>query len=339
LCRGESFPRHDVPSGNAGQVEINRLGHQAEGGASPLPGDNRRPVLILGLGNPLYGDDGVGPAVVQLLKERELPPEVEVLDGGTAGLGLLDTIAGRRRLLVVDAAEMGRPAGTVLRLSPEEARLVQEQAPLSPHQVGLAEVFDLAARLEMAPAEVLIFAVQPEYLGWRQELSPSVQQSLPGLVSVILAEVGIPSKRSDGSVTQQGGRTMAKKILVVDDDPDTVEVIRMTLESANYEVVSASNGEEGLRRVVADKPDLIILDVMMDTTTAGFQFSLTLRSPDEDSPYAAYRSIPILMLTAIHTTTPLRFGPDSDYLPVNEFVEKPIAPEALLQKVAKLLAK
>jgi CheY-like chemotaxis protein len=127
------------------------------------------------------------------------------------------------------------------------------------------------------------------------------------------------------------------KILVVDDDPDTVEVIRMTLESAGYEVVSASNGRQGLERVVSEKPDLIILDVMMDTTTEGFQFSLTLRSPDPNSPYAAYRHIPILMLTAIHTTTPLRFAPDMDYLPVEEFVEKPISPEKLLEKVARLL--
>jgi CheY-like chemotaxis protein len=129
----------------------------------------------------------------------------------------------------------------------------------------------------------------------------------------------------------------AKKILVVDDDPDTVEVIRMTLESADYEVISAPNGEAGLKRVVEDKPDLIVLDVMMDTTTAGFQFSLTLRSPEADSPYADYRDIPIMMLTAIHTTTPLRFGPDNDYLPVDDFVEKPISPEGLLEKVAQLL--
>ncbi len=129
------------------------------------------------------------------------------------------------------------------------------------------------------------------------------------------------------------------KVLVVDDDPDTVEVIRMTLESAGYEVVSAANGRQGLERVISEKPDLIILDVMMDTITEGFQFSLTLRSPDPTSPYAAYRHIPILMLTAIHATTPLRFAPDVDYLPVEEFVEKPISPERLLEKVGRLLGR
>ena len=299
----------------------------------------RRPVLILGLGNPFWGDDGIGPAVVEALAGLDLPPQVEVLDGGTAGLGLLGSIARRKRLLVVDAAEMDRPAGTVVRLRPEEVRRQGAQRPLSPHQLGLVEVLALAEQLEMAPAEVLIFAVQPGHLGCGQGLSPAVQERLPPLVAAILAEIGVPQEQMACSGSDKEDVSMPKKILVVDDDPDTVEVIRMTLESAQYEVISASNGEEGLRRVVADKPDLIILDVMMDTTTAGFQFSLELRSPEEDSPYAAYWNIPILMLTAIHTTTPLRFGPDQDYLPVDEFVEKPIAPESLLKKVAALLAK
>ena len=75
----------------------------------------------------------------------------------------------------------------------------------------------------------------------------------------------------------------------------------------------------------------------MDYTTEGFQVSLNLRSPDPDSEYAAYRQIPILMLTALHSTTELRFGPDDDYLPVDDFVEKPLEPSALVEKVEKLL--
>lgn len=130
-----------------------------------------------------------------------------------------------------------------------------------------------------------------------------------------------------------------EKILIIDDDPDLVEVIRLTLENKGYEVHSAASGAEGLAQVREIDPDLIILDVMMDYTTEGFQVSLALRSPDPDSEFAAYRNTPILMLTAIHTTTPLRFKPDQDYLPVNDFVEKPLAPAALTRKVEALLAK
>jgi CheY-like chemotaxis protein len=130
-----------------------------------------------------------------------------------------------------------------------------------------------------------------------------------------------------------------EKILLIDDDPDLVEVMRLTLEAAGYEVVSASGGAEGLEKVKEVEPDLIILDVMMDYTTEGFQVSLQLRNPAPDSEYAAYRETPILMLTALHSTTPLRFGPDEDYLPVNDFVEKPLEPGALVEKVQQLLAK
>ncbi len=128
------------------------------------------------------------------------------------------------------------------------------------------------------------------------------------------------------------------KILVIEDDSDMVAALRMPLEANGYEVLTASTGEEGLQKVKEIEPDLIILDVMMETTTAGFQISLQLRSPDSKSEYAAYRHIPILMLTAIHTTTSLRFGPDEAYLPVDDFVDKPIDPDVLLEKVRALIS-
>ena len=127
------------------------------------------------------------------------------------------------------------------------------------------------------------------------------------------------------------------KILIIEDDPDMVTALRLPLEAEGYEVYTASSGEEGLQKVKEIEPDLIILDVMMETTTAGFQVSLQLRSPDPDSEYAPYRDIPILILTAIHTTTSLRFGPDEAYLPVDDFVDKPVDPDVLLQKVHTLL--
>jgi CheY-like chemotaxis protein len=128
----------------------------------------------------------------------------------------------------------------------------------------------------------------------------------------------------------------SKRILIVDDDPDIVEALRLTLEG-NYEIQAAGSGQEGLHKVKEFSPDLIILDVMMETETEGFQVSLALRSPDPASEFAAYARVPILMLTAIHQKTPLRFAPDSEYLPVDDFVEKPVKPGVLLAKVKKLL--
>jgi DNA-binding response OmpR family regulator len=127
------------------------------------------------------------------------------------------------------------------------------------------------------------------------------------------------------------------KILVIEDDPDMLAALRMPLEAHGYEMIAAVTAEEGLQKVKEVEPDLIILDVMLETTTSGFQVSLQLRSPDPQSEYAAYRHIPILMLTAIHTTTSLRFGPDEAYLPVDDFVDKPIDPDVLLEKMRTLI--
>ena len=129
------------------------------------------------------------------------------------------------------------------------------------------------------------------------------------------------------------------RILMIDDDSDIVEAVRIPLEAAGHEFHRAPSGADGLRLLATIVPDLIILDVMMESYTAGFQVSLTLRDSAPDSPYAAYRDTPILMLTAIHTTTPLRFEPDQDYLPVDAFLEKSAGPEALVALVDELLAK
>lgn len=129
------------------------------------------------------------------------------------------------------------------------------------------------------------------------------------------------------------------KILIIDDDPDIVTSVQLTLESVGHKIISAPNGEEGVKQIKAERPDMIILDVMMDTKTEGFQLALKLRNPDPTSEYAAYKDIPILMLTAIHSTTPLHFEPDVDYLPVELFVDKPIDPDDLINRVNWLLSR
>ena len=132
------------------------------------------------------------------------------------------------------------------------------------------------------------------------------------------------------------------KILVVDDDESMVEAVKAILEAEDYEVVTAYSKEEGLLRVEDSEPDLIILDVMMDHITDGFQVSRKLKS----DPQTAH--IPILMLTSIHQELDsrlspgvIRYSPDTDgeYLPVDDFVDKPIQPSDLLERVGKLLKK
>lgn len=127
------------------------------------------------------------------------------------------------------------------------------------------------------------------------------------------------------------------KILIIDDDADYIHGLRIFLESAGHHVSIANSGTEGLKRVKEVQPDLIILDVMMETRTEGFHVSLALRDRSPDAQYAPFRHVPILMLTSIHQTTALRFGPDEDYLPVSAFLEKSVRLDVLLAKVEELL--
>lgn len=127
------------------------------------------------------------------------------------------------------------------------------------------------------------------------------------------------------------------KILVVDDDPDIALATRLFLENSGYEVVEARDSADALQIIKSEKVDLIVLDVMMDSTTEGFQMALTLRSKNPKSEYKQYASIPIIMLTSIHSTTPVRFEPDGEYLPVERFLEKPVNPEELIPAVEELL--
>ena len=131
-----------------------------------------------------------------------------------------------------------------------------------------------------------------------------------------------------------------KKILIIDDDPDIVEAMRMVLEAQDFEVHSAINGTEGLSKVKQVRPDLIILDVMMDQLTEGFQVSYALKNASPGSEYGPFAKIPILMMTAIGREMHMKFSPESDgaYLPVQAFLEKPVQPKLLIEKVKMLLA-
>ena len=131
------------------------------------------------------------------------------------------------------------------------------------------------------------------------------------------------------------------KILVVDDDPDVVEYITHVLKKRDCQVVTAAEAEEAMLKVESEKPDLIILDIMMPKGIEGFQFTWRLRA----RPEPECRKIPIIVLSAIHDTTDLRFYPDQsdgyygpgEFLPVEAFLDKPVKEEELLKQVDRVL--
>jgi CheY-like chemotaxis protein len=121
------------------------------------------------------------------------------------------------------------------------------------------------------------------------------------------------------------------KILIVDDDPDFVEATRIVLEDAGYETLSATNGDESLRMVRAEKPDLIVLDVIMSSILDGLNVSQQLQDDPE------HKDIPIIMVTSIANTDYAALFPTDEYVHIDAFLTKPVLPDRLLQEVNRLL--
>lgn len=145
--------------------------------------------LVLGVGNILLSDDGVGVHVIRLLRERyRFPQEVEILDGGTLGLDLLPYVEDADRLLIVDALQMDAPPGMVVRLEGDEIPAVLSLK-YSPHQVGLSDVLAAARLRGRLPSEIVLWGVQPASLEVGLELSPIVAAQVETLVQRVLTEL------------------------------------------------------------------------------------------------------------------------------------------------------
>lgn len=143
----------------------------------------------MGLGNPLRGDDGVGVRVVEMLAQGSLPDGVEVVDGGTLGLGLVPLLEGWQRVIFVDAADVGQAPGQFVRFLPEEARLLGDSQHIAIHEAGLRDALLLAQALDVLPKQVIVFGVQPAKLDWDSTLSPEVEAALPSLIAAIQTEL------------------------------------------------------------------------------------------------------------------------------------------------------
>ena len=127
----------------------------------------------------------------------------------------------------------------------------------------------------------------------------------------------------------------AKQILIIDDDEDYANALKVILENNGFRVEHAPNIGDGRTAIDRKRPDLVILDVMMDKHTDGFDLCRSLKEDD------ACRSIPILMVTAVTEKTGFKFSPatDGDYCPANEYVKKPISVSELLSRVNRLLSR
>lgn len=154
---------------------------------------NKKETLILGVGNPLRRDDGIGSKVIRLLKQNrankksryKLSADIDLLDGGSDGLGLIEYLKEYKKVIIIDAVEMKLAPGTIRVFTPREAVMTIKTDSLSTHGFGIAELIKLAKELDINP-ELIIVGVQPEDVSFGEKLSYSVASVLDKLIKIIL---------------------------------------------------------------------------------------------------------------------------------------------------------
>jgi hydrogenase maturation protease len=152
------------------------------------------PILILGVGNLLLGDEGVGIHAVRRLGERPVPPRVDRLDGGTAGVDLLGLMEGYEKVVIIDAVDAGEEPGTIFRFTPEDVASGSAGLALSLHQTEVLEILKLGSYVGQDLPPVVIFGVQPAAMDWSTSLSPTVEQQMESLLDAVRSEMSPDEK-------------------------------------------------------------------------------------------------------------------------------------------------
>ena len=157
--------------------------------------DNRQSTIVIGLGNPLMTDEGIGVLLVQQLmrkaeqKEIPLSGDAEFYDGGTGGMNLLYKIENRDKVILIDCAKMGQTPGTIRRFTPNQIRTIKQLSHFSLHEIDILKSLDLAAQLDAAPREVIIFGIEPASLELGNELSAHLKNQIDNYLKIILEEL------------------------------------------------------------------------------------------------------------------------------------------------------
>jgi len=152
-------------------------------------------ITVLGIGNILLKDEGVGVKVIEHLKEYNLPKEVELIDGGTATASLFPIFAETDYLIVIDAVKGKMSPGTIYRIGLNDL-MPPKRASISLHDLGLLEALDMAKKIGKSPKSVVIFGIEPKEINWGMELSPEINRKLPQIARLVVKEIETVLKES-----------------------------------------------------------------------------------------------------------------------------------------------
>ena len=152
-------------------------------------------ITVLGIGNILLRDDGVGVRVIEHLKEHNLPKEAELIDGGTATASLFPVFAETDHLIVIDVVKGKMSPGTIYRIGLNDL-MPPKRASISLHDLGLLEALDMAKKIGKSPKSVVIFGVEPKEINWGMELSQEINGRLPQIERLVIEEIETVLKKS-----------------------------------------------------------------------------------------------------------------------------------------------
>ena len=151
-------------------------------------------ILVLGVGNELLSDEGIGVHTVKELSKRELPPEIEIMEGGTDGFGLIHIITETDRLIVIDSVKGGSEPGTLYKFDIKDAPKTPDLFKTSVHQIGILEVINLSSLIGKTP-ETTVIGVEPKTISTSMELTKEVKAKIPRVIELVLKEVDEYLKR------------------------------------------------------------------------------------------------------------------------------------------------
>ena len=151
-------------------------------------------IIVVGLGNPLMGDEGIGIELIDRLStmngEGKFNGErIDFHDGGTGGMNLLHAIAERKKAILIDCALMGTEPGTIVRFTPDDVQTIKKLSHLTLHEVDILKVIDIARQLDQCPDEVVFFGIEPALIAQQMSLTPMLQAKLDEYIDIILHEL------------------------------------------------------------------------------------------------------------------------------------------------------
>ena len=146
-------------------------------------------VVVLGLGNLLLKDEGIGIHIVKRLQKQDLPEDVEILDGGSASLDALNFAKGAAKLIIVDAICCGKDPGTIYRLKNKELYQTLDSKKLSLHQFSLLEALNIHKRMGSLPEEIVFIGIEPGSIDWGLEVTEVIKEKIPEIIRLVTKEI------------------------------------------------------------------------------------------------------------------------------------------------------